>query len=170
MIDIQNIQFLWGAFLWGVLDEPYSGKPAQRRSRTGPPGYIGWTQFQPMQTGRPISVWQLRWAGLADYKVRLKLPPLYCQELPSWETQQRHQLGQNPLTPYCVISMMRVTSACRASPPPPYSPTVCTHPSPSLCYYVSKLQQCGRQICLLFKQEGTYLSFFCLLFEEIRNF
>ncbi len=24
----------------GVLDEPYSAKPAQRSSRTGPPGYI----------------------------------------------------------------------------------------------------------------------------------
>jgi hypothetical protein len=32
----------------GVLDEPYSTKPAQRSSHTGPPGYIGWTQFQPM--------------------------------------------------------------------------------------------------------------------------
>jgi hypothetical protein len=32
----------------GVLDEPYSAKPAQRSSHTGPPGYIGWTLFQPM--------------------------------------------------------------------------------------------------------------------------
>jgi hypothetical protein len=32
----------------GVLDEPYSAKPAQRSSHTGPPGYIGWTPFQPM--------------------------------------------------------------------------------------------------------------------------
>jgi hypothetical protein len=32
----------------GVLDEPDSAKPAQRSSFTGPPGYIGWTQFQPM--------------------------------------------------------------------------------------------------------------------------
>ncbi len=27
----------------GVLDEPYSAKPAQRSSHTCPPGYIGWT-------------------------------------------------------------------------------------------------------------------------------
>jgi hypothetical protein len=27
----------------GVLDEPYSAKPAQRSSHTGPPGYTGWT-------------------------------------------------------------------------------------------------------------------------------
>ncbi len=32
----------------GVLNEPYSAKPAQRSSHTGPPGYIGWTGFQPM--------------------------------------------------------------------------------------------------------------------------
>jgi hypothetical protein len=32
----------------GVLDEPYSAKPAQRSSHTGPPGYIAWTRFQPM--------------------------------------------------------------------------------------------------------------------------
>ncbi len=31
-----------------VLDEPDSAKPAQRSNCTGPPGYIGWTQFQPM--------------------------------------------------------------------------------------------------------------------------
>jgi hypothetical protein len=31
-----------------VLDELYSAKPAQRSSHTGPPGYIGLTQFQPM--------------------------------------------------------------------------------------------------------------------------
>jgi hypothetical protein len=31
----------------GVLDEPYSAKPAQLSTHTGPPGYIGWTrQFQ----------------------------------------------------------------------------------------------------------------------------
>ena len=27
----------------GVLEEPYSAKPAQRSSHTGPPGYLGWT-------------------------------------------------------------------------------------------------------------------------------
>jgi hypothetical protein len=32
----------------GVLDIPYSAKPAQRSSHTGPPGYIGWTRFQPV--------------------------------------------------------------------------------------------------------------------------
>jgi hypothetical protein len=32
----------------GVLDEPDSAKPAQWNSYTGPPGYKGWTQFQPM--------------------------------------------------------------------------------------------------------------------------
>jgi hypothetical protein len=32
----------------GVLDEPYSAKPAQLSSHTGPPGYIGWTRLQPM--------------------------------------------------------------------------------------------------------------------------
>ncbi len=57
----------------GVLNEPYSAKPAQRSSHTGPPGYIGWTWFQPMYTGGHVRL--LRWAGLADYKVRLKLPP-----------------------------------------------------------------------------------------------
>ncbi len=31
----------------GVLDEPYSAKPAQRSIHTGPPGKIGWTRFQP---------------------------------------------------------------------------------------------------------------------------
>ncbi len=33
----------------GVLDEPYSAmyKPAQLSSHIGPPGYIGWTRFQP---------------------------------------------------------------------------------------------------------------------------
>ncbi len=31
-----------------VLDEPYTAKPAQRSSHTGPPGCIGWTLFQPM--------------------------------------------------------------------------------------------------------------------------
>ncbi len=29
----------------GVLDEPYSAKPAQQCSHTGPPGYIGWTRY-----------------------------------------------------------------------------------------------------------------------------
>ncbi len=32
----------------GVLDESASAKPAQQSSYTGPPGYKGWTQFQPM--------------------------------------------------------------------------------------------------------------------------
>jgi hypothetical protein len=32
----------------GVLDEPYSAKPAQRNSHTGPPGCIGRTLLQPM--------------------------------------------------------------------------------------------------------------------------
>ncbi len=32
----------------GVLDEPYSAKPAQRSNHTGPPGYIEWTRFQPL--------------------------------------------------------------------------------------------------------------------------
>ncbi len=32
----------------GVLDEPYSAKPAQRSSHTGPQGYIGWTRLQSM--------------------------------------------------------------------------------------------------------------------------
>ncbi len=31
-----------------VLDEPDSAKPAQLIIHTGPPGYIGWTRFQPM--------------------------------------------------------------------------------------------------------------------------
>ncbi len=35
----------------GVLDEP---KRAQRSSRAGPPGYIGWKQIQLMQTGGPV--------------------------------------------------------------------------------------------------------------------
>jgi hypothetical protein len=52
----------------GVLDELYSAKPAQRRRHTGPPGYIGWTRFQP-------DGWKaIPLSGLADYKVRLKLP------------------------------------------------------------------------------------------------
>jgi hypothetical protein len=56
----------------GVLDEPDSAKPAKRSSHTGPPD---WTAFQPMYvdwracTATPLT-------GLADYKVRLKLPPL----------------------------------------------------------------------------------------------
>jgi hypothetical protein len=29
----------------GVLDEPYSAKPVQLSSHTGPPGYIRWTRF-----------------------------------------------------------------------------------------------------------------------------
>jgi hypothetical protein len=37
----------------GVLDEPFSAKPAQPSCHTGPPGYIGWTRFQPMVTGGP---------------------------------------------------------------------------------------------------------------------
>jgi hypothetical protein len=32
----------------GVLDEPYSAKPAQLSSHTDPPGYIRCTLFQPM--------------------------------------------------------------------------------------------------------------------------
>jgi hypothetical protein len=32
----------------GVLDEPDSAKPAQLSSRNGPPGYKGWTRFQPL--------------------------------------------------------------------------------------------------------------------------
>ncbi len=34
----------------GVLDEPYTAKPAQRSSHTGLPGYIGWewARFQLM--------------------------------------------------------------------------------------------------------------------------
>jgi hypothetical protein len=32
----------------GVLDEPDLAKPAQRISHAGPPGYIGWTLFQPL--------------------------------------------------------------------------------------------------------------------------
>jgi hypothetical protein len=47
----------------GVLDEPYSGKPAQLSSHTtGPPGYIGCTLFQPMYTG-----------GLYDYSAERDL-------------------------------------------------------------------------------------------------
>ncbi len=45
------------ALTWaGVLDEPYSAKPAQRSSHTGPTGYIGWTRFQPIYsyTGGPV--------------------------------------------------------------------------------------------------------------------
>jgi hypothetical protein len=38
----------------GVLDEPYSAKPAQRSRHNGPPGYIGWTRFQPIYTGGPV--------------------------------------------------------------------------------------------------------------------
>ncbi len=34
----------------GVLDDPYSAKPAQRSSHTGPTGYIGWT-------GHGFSLW-----------------------------------------------------------------------------------------------------------------
>ncbi len=68
--------YLWAACCYtivGVLNEPYSAKPAQRSSHTGPPGYIGWTWFQPMQPGGPVRL--LRRAGLADFKVRIKLPP-----------------------------------------------------------------------------------------------
>ncbi len=36
------------------LDEPDSAKPAQRSSYTGPPGYIGWTRFQPMYPSGPV--------------------------------------------------------------------------------------------------------------------
>ncbi len=57
----------------GVLDEPYSAKPAQRSSHNGPPGCIWRTRFQPMWTDGPVR--HLRWPGLAVYKVRLKLPP-----------------------------------------------------------------------------------------------
>jgi hypothetical protein len=63
----------------GVLDEPHSDKPTERSSHTG--GYMGWTRFHPMLTGGPV--WLLRSAGLADYKVRLKLPPLDSLHTPS---------------------------------------------------------------------------------------
>jgi hypothetical protein len=63
----------------GVLDELYSDKPSQRSSHTGPPDYIRWTRFQPILTGVPVR--QLRWAGLADYMVRLKLSPLESELL-----------------------------------------------------------------------------------------
>ncbi len=51
----------------GVLDEPYSAKLAQRSSIPDQPTRL---RFQPMWTGGPVR--QLRWAGLADCKVRLK--------------------------------------------------------------------------------------------------
>ncbi len=47
-------------------------KPTQRSSHTGPPGYIGWTRLQPMLTDGPVRL--LPSSGLADYKIRLKLP------------------------------------------------------------------------------------------------
>ena len=37
-----------------VLDKADSAEPAQPSSHTGPPGYIGWTRFQPMLTGWPM--------------------------------------------------------------------------------------------------------------------
>jgi hypothetical protein len=52
----------------GVLDESsYTAKPAQLSSHTGPPGYIGWTRCQPMQTGGSVRLL------LADYKVEVPL-------------------------------------------------------------------------------------------------
>jgi hypothetical protein len=57
----------------GVLDET---KRAQRSSHTGPPGYIGWTRFQPMYCRLAGLYGYSAGAGLADYKIRLKLPPL----------------------------------------------------------------------------------------------
>jgi hypothetical protein len=36
-----TIMFLSGGPGLRVLDEPYSAKPAQRSSHTGPPGYLG---------------------------------------------------------------------------------------------------------------------------------
>ncbi len=48
----------------GVLEEHYSAKPAQRSSHTSPP-------LHRMDT---VSLYGYSLAGLADYKVRLKLP------------------------------------------------------------------------------------------------
>ncbi len=56
----------------GDLDEPDLAKPSRLSSRTGPPGYIGWTRFQPVDW-RACTATQP--SGLADCKVRLKLPP-----------------------------------------------------------------------------------------------
>jgi hypothetical protein len=69
---------LWGGKTWtevGVLDELYLTKPAQRGSHTGP------ARLHRMG-GHGSSLYRLaglygvlRWAGLADYKVRLKVSP-----------------------------------------------------------------------------------------------
>jgi hypothetical protein len=61
----------------GVLDELYSANPAQRSSHTGPPGYIGWTRFQPTYVDwRACTATPLSGVSCLLYKVRLKLPPL----------------------------------------------------------------------------------------------
>ncbi len=59
-----------------VLDEPYSAKPAQQSIAIHRPARIHRRMDTvPVYPGGPVR--QLRLAGLADYKVRLKLPPLY---------------------------------------------------------------------------------------------
>jgi hypothetical protein len=58
----------------GVLDEPYSAKPAQRSSHTGPPGYIGWTRFQPTVLAGPYMATPL--SGLSLLKGSSKIPAI----------------------------------------------------------------------------------------------
>ncbi len=70
-----------GSPVLGVLDEPYSAKPAQRSSHAGPPG-------------GPVRLH--RWAGLADYKVRLKLSPLVSKNLSSQEKRERTRPLRRP--------------------------------------------------------------------------
>jgi hypothetical protein len=78
-------------YIWGKLYFIF-----YQFSHTGPPGYIGWTRFQPMQTGGPVRL--LCWAGLADCKVRLKLPPLFRRggsenRWDSWQGAADRQAG-----------------------------------------------------------------------------
>jgi hypothetical protein len=46
--DKRGVFYLFLSPEEGLLDEPYSAKPAQRSSHTDPQGYLGCTRFRPM--------------------------------------------------------------------------------------------------------------------------
>jgi hypothetical protein len=64
--QVKNLRTILQMSIVGVLDEPFSAKPAQRTSHTGPPGYIGLSRFQPTLQRKShlcIFFWELRGLG-----------------------------------------------------------------------------------------------------------
>ncbi len=84
----------------GVLDKPYSAKPAQRSSHTGPPSYIGWTRlqvdlrwFQPMQTVGPVRLY-VNSAERGNSNGNASETKAFDSKQIIFETKRTHQLEQ----------------------------------------------------------------------------